>query len=302
MLTTLEKCQRELKITKQPETLVGESTADDTVILKRIDALVRMLESDQRMKNSFIPKLSTEYYDVQKMECNGAIDSSGILWLRLPLLSLTSLVFTTATNTTETINTDNVLLLHRGNVAKTQIKLINGELWPYSATDPEGAIAITGEWAYHDSPDNRWLTTNDTVQTTINATATEIEVDEADGLDYWLDTPRFSPGQLLKIDSEYVYVREVNASSTPNIVTVIRGQRGTTPAAHTNGTVIYVWSPLQAAQDFVTRAACLQYRRRGEFIDTKVEGVTEIHWPTAQTIPEYRALLQLRSVGSVLSG
>ncbi|MCK5641863.1 MAG: hypothetical protein KAJ19_13755, partial [Gammaproteobacteria bacterium] len=277
---------------------------DATAILKRIDALVRLLEDDQRLKNSFVAQIATEYYDAEWVKDNGPINANGVLGLTppAPLLSLTSLSVNDSEDpdTFTAIEADNILLLPRGNVPKTQIKLLNSEQWPFSTTNREGAIKITGEWGFHDDPANRWLDSNDTLQANINTSANSVLVSDADGTDYWLDTPRFSPGNVIKIDSEYMAVR---ATSTDNgTLTVMRGQRGSTRAAHTATATIYNWSGVQAAQDFVTRAAALQYKRRGEFIDTKVEGVTEVHWPTAQTIPEYKALLHVHNMGRILSG
>lgn len=305
MLSTEELVKRELRVTKEAKTVdvVPLATMDAKFILRRIDALVDLLESDQRLKNSFVANIATEYYDAQHSEFNGPINANGILELTpdAPLLSLTSLTVNDSDDpdTFTAIDSDNILLLPRGNVPKTQIKLLNSEQWPFNSANPEGAIKVTGEWAYHDDPANRWLDSNDTVQATINASTNSVIVSNANGADYWRDTPRFSPGQLVKMDSEYMSVRAV--SNDNGTLTVQRGQRGSTPAAHTATATIYNWNGAQAAQDFVTRAATMQYKRRGEFIDTKVEGVTEIHWPTAQTLPEYRALLQLHNMGSIFS-
>jgi hypothetical protein len=302
MLSTIELVNRELRKTKEAQTInkTPQATIDSTAILRRIDALVRLMENDQRLKNSFVAEIETRYYDAQRTELNGPIDANNALVLTpdSPLLSLTSLAFNEAEGETYTaVDSENILLLPRGNVPKTHIKLLNNEQWPYNADNREGAIEVIGEWAWHDNPAARWLTTNDSVKVGINATTTTLTVNAADGVDYWLDTPRFSPGQLLKIDSEYVYLRAVS----DNTLSIMRGQRGSTAASHAAEAVIYVWSGAQAAQDFVTRAAALQYKRRGEFINTKVEGVTEIHWPTAQTIPEYRILLQLHNIGRLYS-
>jgi hypothetical protein len=301
MLSTVEKVYRELKKTKEPKTLNNQPTGDSTFILRRIDALWRLMEKDQRLKNSFVAKIDTEYFDAERIENNGPIGWDNILYLTpdAPLMSLTSLEFNDGndTNTWETVDSDNILLLPRGNQAKTQIKLLNSEQWPFNATVRQGAIRVTGEWSYHDEPDLRWLDSNDTLQAGINATVTSLTVGDAAGVDYWLDSPRFSPGQLLKIDSEFMYLRSVSS----NTLSVMRGQRGSTAASHESDATIYIWSGIQAAQDFVTRAASLQYERRGAFIDTKVEGVTEIHYPTAQTMPEYKILLQLNNTGRLYS-
>ena len=305
MLSTVELVQRELRKTKEAQTInkTPVATIDATAILRRIDALVNLLESDNRLKTSFVAEIDTRYYDAELVENNGPINSNGILDITpgSPLLSLSSLSINNSNDadTFTEISSDNILLLPRGNVVKRQIKLLNSEQWPFGSSNREDAIKVIGEWAYHDNPDMRWLDSSDTLQTDVNATVTSISVADADGTDYWLDTPRFSPGQLIKIDSEYMSVRTVDTGT--NTLTVIRAQRGSTAVAHTATATIYIWNGIQAAQDFVTRAATLQYKRRGEFIDTKVEGVTEVHWPTAQTIPEYTVLLQLRNIGRIFS-
>ena len=299
MLSTVELIQRELR-----KTVESQTTIDQEFYLRRIDALVRLLEDDQRMKNSFVAKVATEHYDAEWVEKNGPINANGILNLTppAPLLSLTSLAINDSDDESvfTEIDSDNILLLPRGNENKTQIKLLNNEQWPFTATVREGAIRITGEWGWHDDPDNRWLDSNDELQASINATTNSLFVEDAAGTDFWLDNPRFSPGQLLKVDSEYMSVRSISANN--GTLSVMRGQRGSTKATHEAAATIYNWNGAQAAQDWVTRAAAMQYKRRGEFLDTKVEGVTEIHWPTAQTMPEYKILLQLNNVGRMLSG
>jgi hypothetical protein len=303
MLSTVELVQRELRKTKEAKTInvSPQSTIDETAILRRIDALVRLMEDDQRLKNSFVPRIESRYFDAAYTEFNGPIGLDGILNLTpsAPLQSLSSLSFNESNDVDvfTAVDSGNILLLPRGNVSKSQIKLLNSEQWPFNSDNREGAIKVTGEWAWHDDPARRWLDSNDSVKVEINATTTTITVNDADGVDYWQDSPRFSPGQLLKIGSEYLSLRDV----TGDTLTVMREQQGSTAATHTAGSTIYIWSGAQAAQDFVTRAAALQYERRGEFIDTKVEGVTEVHWPTAQNLPEYRILLQLHNIGRLFS-
>ncbi|MHC5061990.1 MAG: hypothetical protein ACYTFK_13000 [Planctomycetota bacterium] len=297
MLSTVELVNRELRKTKE------DAAEDEAAVLDAIDRLVRTMENDQRLKNSFVAEIGDRYYDAQWSEFNGPINSNGVLELtpNSPLLSLTSLSFDDddAPSDFTTVDSENILLLPRGNVNKTQIKLLNSEQWPFDASNREGAIKVSGEWAWHDDPAKRWLDSNDSVQATMNSSTNSVVVNDASGSDYWLDSPRFSPGQLVKIDSEYMSVRAVSTDN--GTLSVMRAQRGTTAAGHGTLTTIYNWSGAQAAQDFVTRAAALQYRRRGEFIDTKVEGITEIHWPTAQTMPEYRILLQLHNMGRIFS-
>ena len=289
MLTNVELVERELRQTLSRG--ATKDAIDRQACLDAIDRVVDDLQNDTLIKRWFAPWYGTKYFDLISVSKGGLI-SGTVLFLADDLLSMTSL-----TQNEESVADADRILLPKGNLATNRIKLINNEVWALSATYPEDGIEIVGEWAYHHRPSDRWKDTGSTLQVTVNETATSISVDDADGASWRGDTPRFSPGQLIKIGSEYMSVRAVTLGTdpSPDVLTVIRGMQGSTAAAHTAGssTIVYVWNPIAEAERFATRAATLDYRRRAQFITTQVEGVTEQVWPTRQTMPEYKRLMQI---------
>ena len=287
MLSSLELVKRELR---QKKTRGATVDADDEqYVLDAIDDIVGSLQEDIIVNRQFAPTLETRYFDLKTVSKGGQIDGS-LLYLADDLLSLTSL-----TNDEETVAEDDRLLLPRGDVSINRIKLLNNEAWTLAATDPEDGIAVTGEWGYHHRPSQRWKASGSTLQATVNASTTSITVDNADGVGWRGDAPRFSLGQLIKLDDEWMSVRAVTLGedANPDTLTVVRAMQGTIGAAHSSTAVVYIWNPIAEAERFVTRAVLLEYKRRGEFITTQVEGVTEVVFPTRHTMPEYKRLLAI---------
>lgn len=118
----------------------------------------------------------------------------------------------------------------------------------------EQANRITGIWGYHTDWDNAWLDSLDEVEDNpLTAAATSLTVNDSDGADADGITPRFQIGQLLKIESEYVYVSAVN--DTTNVLTIVRGQNGTTAAQHAQNTAVSVYQPMDDVKEACLLAA-----------------------------------------------
>jgi hypothetical protein len=129
-------------------------------------------------------------------------------------------------------------------------------------TTPRKSQQIVGTWGFHDDWSNAWTDSSDTVQdgAGINASVTTVTVSAVSGSDIYNVANRFQEQQLLKIESEYLYVTAVN--NPANTLTVIRGMNGTTAATHANGTTISIF---QTMHDIVAAMRVLvthQYRRR----------------------------------------
>jgi hypothetical protein len=139
--------------------------------------------------------------------------------------------------------------------------------------DPEQAISVAGWWGYHTDYDNAYIDTLETVPIgDLSAGATTFTAIDVDGLNeqgVW----RFEVGQLLRIDDELILIVGLNTST--NVVTIRRGQNGTTAAAHTAGTVITSWQVLPALQWQCERMVMWAYQHRDAvesltFLDTNV--------------------------------
>jgi hypothetical protein len=117
------------------------------------------------------------------------------------------------------------------------------DVWTYSTT-PENAISITAAWGYHDDWGNAWINSLDEVEDAagINDSVTTITVTNVDGADINTDSPRFSAGMLIKIESEWCEITAATNAVTDTL-TVKRGARGSTAAAHAKDKPIYTFSP-----------------------------------------------------------
>lgn len=136
-----------------------------------------------------------------------------------------------------------------------------------SGVEPLGAN-VTGLWGLVQNYAGAFQN-EDTIQDIggINASATSVKVADADGINFRQQSPRFSPGQLVKIDSEYLRVDDVNTST--NILTVRRGVNGTSAAAHAAGATIAVFYPDDTLRYAVAAQAAALYARRGSFEQTQ---------------------------------
>jgi len=131
-----------------------------------------------------------------------------------------------------------------------------------SSYDP--FVIVNADWGYHDNYAQAWQA-EDTVQDAagINATVTTVTVADADGTNWRNETPRFSAGQLIKINSEWMRVTDTD--TTAETLTVQRGVNGSTAAAHALDDAISVWYPVDDIRRVVARQAALLYKRRGAF-------------------------------------
>ncbi len=121
------------------------------------------------------------------------------------------------------------------------------------------ANQITGVWVTHDDWPKAWRGSLDTIQSNpLTSGGTSLTVNDADGADARGITKRFSLGQLLAIESEYVYVAGVSIST--NVLTIVRAQNGTTAVAHVQNTAITIFQPIYAIWQACLLAASYFYQ------------------------------------------
>ncbi len=162
--------------------------------------------------------------------------------------------------------------------------------WDCTHQRPPVFIYITGVWGWHEDYDNAWDKVDDVLDAAgITATDTEITVADADGEDLEGYTPRFSPGNLIRIDSELMDVTAVN--TTTNVLTVRRARNGTTAAAHLINADIEVYQVDIRIRRIVTRQSALLYARRGAFQVETLDGVGVVTYPQ-DLLSELKATLQ----------
>lgn len=111
----------------------------------------------------------------------------------------------------------------------------------------EQALQITGKWGYWE----RLRKTGTTLTTAIDADDEEIEVSNFE---------RIQIGWTLRIGDEQMYVRDKNVDSD-GLVTVVRGQNGTTAAAHDAAMVVYRYVYPEALETAALLLATRVFRR-----------------------------------------
>ena len=130
----------------------------------------------------------------------------------------------------------------------------------YSGT-PQQANAVAGYWGYHEHWADAWQDSLDTVESNpLSISATTITVNDVDGANLYGLSPRFMIQQLLKIESEWLFVTGKNTNT--NALTVIRGVNGTVAAVHVQNTPIYIYQPMPEIIGAMEVLATYVYRRR----------------------------------------
>lgn len=211
----------------QADQSVTYTAAQTRKWLRLIDGASRIMT--QFTRRSFVPYRHAKTYDAR-----GAHIDTYTLQLNADLLDVETLT----NGDGSTISSSQYVLRPSNLYPKYAIRLKDSgsTSWTYT-TAWEDAITVDGWWGYHGDYDNAWSATGDTVQnaTGITAATQSITVSDMDALDANY-RPRFQIGMWIKIDNECM--RVVNASTTTNVLTVIRGQLGTTAATHANGASI----------------------------------------------------------------
>ncbi len=209
------------------------------------------------------------------------------LCLPEPLLELDS---ATVDGTTLTLDTD--LYYEPLHVYPVRTLRIDPDVstvwWPCTSSDPYNTIVLTGFWGYRRRYDaDGWLQV-DSLAAAINATTTSLTVADADGNDYYGIAPRFSPGALIRIEDEMLEVTAVDTSA--NTLTVIRGVRGTSAAAHVISTAVKFWYIEPEIREEAARQVSLMYARRGAY-QTVITEFGSASYP-ADLLTSARAALQ----------
>ncbi len=278
MYTDLAHARTELKVN-------AADVSDDAYVVQTLPLIEARI--DQFVGFGFAPLLETRTVDALGDHID---DARRELQLDYPLLAVTNLVDGTGTPLAPT---DYRLLSSQGggSTVYDRIRRVSG-IWSNYSGDYMDAIQITGVWGYHAAYEQAWGDSQDAVADTggISTSVTAITVGDADGADDTAWTPRFCPGQLLKLEDEYLTVEAVN--TTTNVLTVRRGQRGSPAAAHAQATPIGIWRPDPLIQRAANRWLALVYARRGQFQQVTYDGLATVEFPA--DIPD--------EVGHILDG
>lgn len=146
----------------------------------------------------------------------------------------------------EVLTSDNYMLEPYQRTPFSVIALRGGAMWSVDVNgDVNGAILVKGYWGYHPNYPDAWVDSLDTVlDNPLSNSATQIHVADITGIAADLISPRFQPGQLLRIEAEYLQLLAVEAVvGGDDHLTVKRAVNGTTAAAHAAGKAIEIFRP-----------------------------------------------------------
>lgn len=249
---------------QQPDSAGANYAADKRRLLQFAQ---RAADSIDKYKSlTFAPRYETRYIDAWGSRVYGYK-----LYLDYPLLSLSSV--TLADSTSLVVNTDVRLYPRQGSPGWWLQLLTSAHSWVNATDAVDHDIAITGYWGWHsDYANSAWYLSGDTCGEAVDATETTIDVTDValaggDGM-----TPRFSPGNLIRVESEYMAVIDTTAAAQDTIE-VVRGIRGTTAATHVQTTPIYVYKPDPSIVRAAMLIAMFNYEQRGNWAQVTFDGI-----------------------------
>lgn len=162
---------------------------------------------------------------------------------------------------------------------KLALRSLGTEHWRQVTGEWQGfaEILITGIWGWHSEYDNAYLWTGDTVQDDpLTDTATQITVTATGGADALALSPRFSPGQLLLVEEEWMLVVSVDSATQ---ITVMRAMNGSSAASHAQDTPISYWMVEPSIVRALAKWTSYLYNRRGAYKRVTFDGLSATEFP-----------------------
>ena len=275
--------QARLEQTSNPTDFTSTTTDDQLIgnlrrMTSRIDRLIR---PDWR----FEPMKQTRYFAPYGYHVDVY---TGKLLLEAPLLEASTVVDSDGTTLTAWDGVASTLSSADYRVEKRHetpfsslLRLSGGDFAQWaSPSTPAAQITVTGFWGLRrDYTRNGFVDSTDDVQDDggISASVVAVTVTDADGDDTFGDSPRFSPGQLIRIDDEFLRVLAVD--TTNNILTVRRGENGTTAATHALNATISTWYPDENIVRICARGAAFMQWKSGKYENATIDGAGVIVTP-----------------------
>ncbi len=266
--------------------LAVSDTADDGRLLGKLRAATAQIE--HAIGRSFAPLMATRTFDYRSART--------LLFRTGDLLELTTLI----NGDGSAIDPAAIILL--GGISGPFFGLeldVTKAFFVYQTTKTR-ALAASGVWGWHDDYPNAWRPSGDALTSFgLSANGTTITVVNAAGADGWNNTPRFQTGQLLRIESEYLHL--VNVNSASNTLTVIRGANGSAAVPHGITLPISIYTPPVDVTDITLRWASWLYRLDdADFIQTADPILGGVRVPPDIPLDLITALVNLRKVGGAI--
>ncbi len=221
-------CYATLTAFRDRQGLAASDTADDARMLAKLRGATAQIE--RYTGRTFLPVIASRRFDWQAAKT--------LLFRGLDLLELTSI-----TNGDDTdVDPSAIITLGGINGPIVGVELDLSKAFFVYQTTKTRALTVVGVWGWHDDYTNAWKPSGDSIPVGgVTGSATSFTVASVSGADGWNLSPRFQPGQLLKVDTEYMHL--VAANSAANTLTVVRGVNGSNAAPHNAGAAISVYVP-----------------------------------------------------------
>jgi len=129
-------------------------------------------------------------------------------------------------------------------------------------------LTVTGQWGWHGDWSNAFTATSLLAAAIVTTTAVTFTVTAGQGV-------LFSPGHMLKIDTEYMEVTSVSTDT----LTVTRGVNGSTAATHLIAAPVSILQIPDDIQRVVARQADTLYSRRGSHSVQMLTQVGIVQYP-----------------------
>jgi hypothetical protein len=273
---------------RERQGLAAADTADDARMLAKLRAATAQIE--RYTGRSFLPVLATRRFDWHVART--------LLFRGYDLLELTSI----ANGDGTTVDPAAILPFGGTNGPIVGVELDMTRAFFVYLTTKTRALSVTGVWGWHDDYANAWKPSGDAIPAGgVNASVTTFTVASVSGADGWNLSPRFQPGQLLRVDTEYMSLVATNAST--NTLTVVRGVNGSTAATHAASAPISVYVPPADITEIALRWAAWLYKTEdaGDFGGVTTEpALGQIEVPPSIPADLAVTLATLRHVGSAL--
>lgn len=246
------------------QTYLGSTaTGENTLLTDLIRGTSR--EIDALGRRAFYPRIETRQYD---------LPSGFVLDLDADLLELTTLANPTGT----TIAASSYGVFPLNGYPKFAVRLLQtaSANWETNAAGGfEAAVDVTGVWGFHTDYATAFLDIAATLAVAITSTSATT---------FTCTTGKVRSGDLLKIDSEYIYASSVSTGAT-DTVTCVRGVNGSTATTHLISVAIYRWF-FPEIQTLATEAVVARHRLKNNPVGERVQ-IGEYSFSTPHDVTAY---------------
>lgn len=258
-----------------PDALKVDTTQYDTLFITLAERLSRWI--DNHTERMFYPFIDTRFYSVNRnrsriSDFEFEDPEFDDLWID-DLMEITSVSISENDGSTYTaLATGDYIPMHgqdfNSEKSYTLLKVDrNGDLgsWPIG----QRSVKVIGTFNFTDDRSNFFEDTLDEVENNpLTAAGTSLTVNDVDGADQRGIVPRIAPGNLLRMESEFVEVASVNA--TGNTAVIVRGVNGSTAVAHAQNIQIDKFMPPEPLKQACIMQAARQYKRGQAFFQDAI--------------------------------